>query len=181
MYGTEIRGTEIRGTEIRKKGSMRRYVILGSSTAVAAIIATALFLRPSRTIWHGAELATPDHIAPAARSVIHSMMTRHPELVGDLVTRVILLDYDGVARTAGDLYDEPALAKPIVGDELNSALPARFFDLQKDMRDGARRVVEAAARKDGARIAEDFAALTRTCIGCHDLYLHTPGPDVPNR
>lgn len=157
---------------------MKRYAILGSSTAVAIIVATALFLRPSRTIWRGAELAAPDHIPAAARAVIHTMMTRHRELVGDLVTRVILLDYDGVARTAGDLYDEPALAKPIVGDELNSALPAHFFDLQKDMRDGTRRVVEAAARKDGARVAEDFAALTKTCIGCHDLYLHAPAPDV---
>lgn len=160
---------------------MKRFAIVGSSTAVAIIIATALFLRPSRTIWRGVELATPDHIPPAARSVIHSMMARHRDLVGELVTRVILLDYDGVARTAGELYDEPALAKPIAGDELNAALPVRFFDLQKDMRVGTRRVVEAAARKDRVSLSEDFAALTKTCIACHDLYLHGPPADVPLR
>jgi hypothetical protein len=168
-------------TEPRRKISLTRYAIFGSSTAVAAIIATALFLRPTRTIWRGPEMAAPEHIAPAVRSVIHSMMSRHRELVGDLMANVIVLDYDGAARTAGVPYDEPTLAKPIVGDELNRLLPGHFFDLQRDMREGARRVVEAAARKDGARLAEELAGLTKTCIACHDLYLHAPSPASPAR
>ena len=45
-------------------------------------------------------------------------MQRHGEQFGNLVSRVVVLDYDGAARTAGEIYDEPTLARPLTGDEL---------------------------------------------------------------
>jgi hypothetical protein len=118
-------------------------------------------------------MATPERIAPAARAVIRSKMLRHRSQLGELVLRVIVLDYDGTARAAGEIFDEPALARPVAGDELNALLPERFFQLQADLRSGARLLVAAAARKDGRRLAEEFSSLTKTCIACHDLYLHS--------
>ncbi len=51
-------------------------------------------------------------------------------------------------------------------------LPERFFVLQDALRAQARQVVEAAAHRDSALLAGSFSELTKTCIACHDVYLH---------
>ena len=149
---------------------MKRAIIV-SSTALGCAIALALVLRPSRTIQRGPELAVPEHIPPAMRAVIASKMRRHGEQLPALVSKVVVLDYDGAARTGGEIFDEPGIARPVSGDELNRVLPERFFVLQDALRGGARRIVEAAARRDSAQLAEAFGDLTRTCVSCHDVYL----------
>jgi hypothetical protein len=151
---------------------MKTRLIAATSTMVAGAIVIALLLRPSHSLSPRPELATPEHIAPAARAVIHSRMERHGEQLATLVSRVVVLDYDGAARTAGEIYDEPTLGRPLAGDELNGVLPERFFVLQDDLRAVARRLVTAAARKDSVQLAGELGALTRSCISCHDLYLH---------
>lgn len=50
------------------------------------------------------------------------------------------------------------LARPTAGDELNAALPERFFQSQDAMRAVARQLVETAARRDRPRLSESFAA-----------------------
>jgi hypothetical protein len=84
---------------------------------------------------------------------------------------VVVLDYDGVARAAGEIFDEPEIARPVSGDELNGLLPERFFVLQDALRSGARGIVEAAAQRDSHRLADSFGELTKTCVSCHDVYL----------
>lgn len=150
---------------------MKKPFVIASSTLVAGAIALLLFLRPTRSISPGPELATPQRIPPAAGSVIRTKMRRHGEQMTTLVSHVIVLDYDGTARAAGEIFDEPALARPIAGDELNGLLPARFFDLQDAMRAQARAMVDAAAQRNSKAVAESFGALARSCIGCHDAYL----------
>lgn len=150
---------------------MKKQILLASSTLAAAAVAVALILRPARSIRPGAELATPERIPPAARAVIRSKMRRHAEQLPVLLSRAVVLDYDGVASTAGEIFDEPQLARPVRGDELNGLLPERFFVLQGTLRAEARQVVEAAARKDSAALGGALADLTKTCISCHDLYL----------
>ncbi|HEY4183516.1 MAG TPA: cytochrome c [Polyangia bacterium] len=149
---------------------MRNKLLFASST-VAIAIALALLLRPARSIRQEPQLATPERIPPAARAVIASKMRHHAEQLPTLVSRTVVLDYDGVARVAGEIFDEPRLARPLTGDELNGLLPERFFALQDELHAGARRVVEAAARHDSQRMAVAFGALTQTCIACHDVYL----------
>ena len=82
------------------------------------------------------------------RAVIGSKMRRHAEQLPALVSKVVVLDYDGAAKAAGEIFDEPQLARPVSGDELNGLLPERFFVLQDALRSGARRIVEAAAQRD---------------------------------
>jgi hypothetical protein len=164
------------GMGLAQSFSMKRHIVIASSTLIAGAIAVAIFLRPSRSIHPGPELAVPERIAPAARAVIRSKMHRHAEQLSDLVSRVAVLDYDGVARGAGAIFDEPALARPLTGDELNGLLPERFFVLQDALRTHARQVVDAAARRDSVRLADAFGELTKTCVSCHDVYLRG---DVP--
>jgi hypothetical protein len=161
-----------------ESGVMKNKLVVATSTLVAGAITMALVLRPTRSIFPRPELGTPEHIPAAARAVIRSRMQRHGEQLGALVSRVVVLDFDAAARTAGEIYDEPWLARPLTGDELNGVLPARFFVLQEDLRTEARRFVTAAARRDSGQLAEELGALTKTCIACHDLYLHG-GPDSP--
>jgi hypothetical protein len=150
---------------------MKTRAIIASSTVVGVIVALALLLRPSRTITRGPELPVPARIPPAMREVIASKMRRHAEQLPALVSKVVVLDYDGAARAAGEIFDEPGIARPVAGDELNTLLPERFFVLQDGLRSGARQVVEAAAERNGARLSEAFANLTKTCVSCHDVYL----------
>jgi hypothetical protein len=153
------------------KRMLKHSFVLGTSTLVAGAIAVALILRPSGSIRHGPELAVPDRIPPAARAVIRSKMRRHAEQLPALVSHVVALDYDGAARIAGEIFDEPELARPITGDELNALLPERFFTLQAALRNGARQVVEAAAQRDNVKLGEAFNTLTGTCVACHNVYL----------
>lgn len=150
---------------------MKTRTIVASSTVLGCAIAVGLILRPSHTIPHGPELAVPERIPPAMRAVIASKMRRHAEQLPALVSSVVVLDYDSVARKAGEIFDEPELARPVTGDELNGLLPERFFVLQETLRTGARRVVEAAAQRDSGRLAEALGELTKTCVSCHDVYL----------
>jgi hypothetical protein len=148
------------------------HFVIGSSTLVAGAIAVALLLRPSHSIKPGPELAAPERLSPMIRGVVHSKMTRHGEQLTELVSRVVLLDYDGIARVAGAIYDEPSLARPTAGDQLNGALPERFFAYQDALRTEAKALVEIAARHDRVRLADSFTAVTKTCLQCHDLYLY---------
>jgi hypothetical protein len=151
---------------------MKNHLVIATSTLVAGAIAIALLLRPTRSIPPGPEMGTPGHISPAARAIIRSKMQRHREQLGALLSQMVVLDYDGSARTAGEIFDEPALARPITGDELNGALPERFFVLQDRLRADARQVVAAAARRDRVGFGQAFGALAGSCIACHDVYLH---------
>lgn len=150
---------------------MKTGTLVLSSGLVAAAVAGALFLRPSRTLYRGPEMGPPARIPAAARAVIATKMGRHGQQLSALLMSVLVLDDDGVARIAGEIFDEPQLARPIAGDELNGLLPERFFQLQDALRAQAREVAAIAARHDRARLPESFAQLTKTCVGCHALYL----------
>jgi len=169
---SDRRASAVAGTPLAPLKVVKNHLVIATSTLVAGALAVALILRPSRSLSPGPELGAPEHISPAARAIIRSKMQRHREQLGGLLSRVVALDYDGAARSAGEIFDEPALARPVTGDELNGVLPARFFVLQDALRAQARQMVEAAARRDSARFGQAFGALTGTCIACHDTYLH---------
>jgi hypothetical protein len=150
---------------------MRRNHFFGLAVLVAAVIGALVFLRPTRS---GREhLPEAARIPPAAREVLRGRMQRHADLMRSLVSNVILLDDDAAARAAGAIYDEPTLARPLAGDELNGLLPERFFVLQDDLKSRARALVEVLARHDRRAVAAQLGALTTSCVECHDAYLHS--------
>jgi hypothetical protein len=140
--------------------------------AVAVLAGLALFLKPRQL---GRELAAPGSIPPAALAVLKTKMTHHEAQMTGLLRQVLLLDDDGVARAAGEIFDEPELARPLLGDELNALLPERFFTLQGEVREHARRLAAASARHDRAAVPDEFAALSKACVGCHETYLYETG------
>ena len=150
---------------------MKHRHIIATTTAVAGAIALALLFMPKRSIGPDARLATPQSIPESVRAVIRSKMHRHAAQMTALVSSVAVLNYDGAARTAGEIFDEPTLARPITGDELNGMLPETFFQLQDALRAQAKDIVQAAARQDNRQLGETFAALTKGCISCHEVYL----------
>lgn len=165
------------GTGIAFALSVTKKLTIVGSGILALVVGALIFLRPKAT---GPErLAAPDSLPPAARQILRSKMARHGAQMQALVANVILLNDDGVARTAGAIFDEPALGRPVTGDELNGLLPERFFLLQDDVRARARRLVTASAHHDRAAIADEFAGLARSCVTCHQVYLL--GDDAPVR
>jgi hypothetical protein len=150
---------------------------LVGSAVLAAAVGAALFLRPKPIARE--TLAEPASIPPAARQVLRTKMGRHDVQMRALFSRVVLLDDDGIARAAGEIFDEPSLSRPVVGDELNGLLPERFFVLQDALRASAKRLVIASERHDRNAVADEFATLARSCVACHDVYLHDSGPSRP--
>ena len=151
---------------------MHNKIIVVSSTLLGALVAVAIFLRPTYSIRRGPELAAPERIPIEAQAALASKMRRHAEQLPELVSRAVVLDYDGVARAAGAIFDEPMLARPLGGDELNAVLPERFFVLQDQLQGAAHAAVDAAARHDPHAIGEAAANLTRICVDCHAVYLN---------
>jgi hypothetical protein len=152
------------------------HVVTGASTLIAVALALVLFLRPSHRIAPGPELAAPERLSAAARALLRDKMQRHGSQLTTLVSQGLVLDYDGAARTAGAIFDEPLLPRSVNEGGQGIALPEQFFVLQDALRGQARRVVAAASVRDAGAFAGAFGELTRGCIACHDLYLHGVAP-----
>ena len=158
---------------------MTKTVTIAGSVVLATAIGVGLFLRPRPT---GVErLAEPASIPAIARQALRAKMARHEVQMRTLVSRVVMLDDDGIARAAGEIFDEPALARPIAGDELNGLLPARFFVLQDELKERSRRLVATSTSRDHAAMADEFAALAKSCVTCHEIYLHGDTPAAEAR
>ena len=148
---------------------------LAGSLVLATVVGGAVLLRPRPVAQE--QLPPSTTMPPAARQVIRTKMVRHEAQMKALLSKVVLLDDDGVARVAGEIFDEPALARPIAGDELNGLIPERFFVLQDDLRARARKLVIASGRHDREAVAEEFAGLAKGCVGCHQTFVGGPvGP-----
>jgi hypothetical protein len=137
---------------------------------LAAVIGLAVLLRPKPIARE--ELPASASIPPAVRQIVRTKMARHDAQMRTLLSRVVLLDDDGVARAAGEVFDEPSLARPVAGDELNGLLPERFFQLQDELKQRARRLVIASQKRDHDAIADEFGSLAKICVSCHQVFLH---------
>lgn len=119
-----------------------------------------------------------DHIPDLARSLIRERMHLHGDDMNDLLWAVLFLDYDSMKAISDDLAASPKFARPLSNDELNASIPARFFDLQDQLQEGAKRLAEASAKKDGDGVAVAFADISQTCVRCHSLYLDEPKTEL---
>ena len=156
---------------------MKSKAIVGA-LALAIAVGVALFLKPTRVARD--ELRDPGAIPPAALTALKAKMGHHDVQMRTLLERVLMLDDDGVARAAGAIFDEPALARPLLGDELNALLPDRFFALQDELRRHARELVIASGKHDRGAVADQFGALSKSCVSCHEVYLFETGQPAPH-
>lgn len=163
------------GASDRLIGLASRNRIAGSSVAVVGIgvvVALAMLLRPSSI--HEPALPAPTHLDPEVREALKATMHRHGLDMRELMVRVLVLDGDGVARLAGQVFDDAQWPSTKPGGSpvaWSAALPPRFFALHDQLKQEARSVVMAVARHDATGMADHFGALTKTCVLCHQAYL----------
>lgn len=121
-------------------------------------------------------LEAPSYLSPIARQLLKRRMARHGHDMLTLVQSVLLLDHATTQRLASEFAAEPRLTRPIAGgeDDLNAALPERFFVLQDELRSRALSLAEAAKKTDDAALASRLGELTQTCVSCHSTYLEPP-------
>jgi len=154
------------------------------SLALIAVMSTATFggepakqpvkAQKPPTVKKGLE--APSYLSPIARQLLKRRMARHGHDMLTLVQSVLLLDHATTQRLASEFAAEPRLTRPIAGgeDDLNAALPERFFVLQDELRSRALSLAEAAKKTDDAALASRLGELTQTCVSCHSTYLEPP-------
>ncbi len=118
-------------------------------------------------------LPTPDYLSDTARALLRKKMDRHGLDARELMYGVVLLRYDLAQAAAQRIASEPRLARPEPGseDDLNTALPERFFLLQDEARMRAQVVMTAAGKREDKALAESYGLLVQTCVACHSTYL----------
>lgn len=126
-------------------------------------------------------LETPSYLSPIARQLLKQRMARHGGDTLALVQAVLFLDHETTQRLAAELAAEPRLTRPIAGgaDDINAALPERFFVLQDELRSRALDLAQAARGPDHEKLAARLGELTQTCVSCHSAYLEPPRPPAP--
>jgi len=123
-------------------------------------------------------LATPDYMPKLARELLRKRMERHGRDQSRLVLAVTLLQRDVVKSIAGDIATEPRIVRPLAEgrDDLNAALPERFFVLQDALRLRAKDLAAAASTKDDVGLAKSFGQMVEICVSCHSVYLDPEAP-----
>ncbi len=142
--------------------------LLGAEPAAAPSVTKK---KPAPTVKKSLE--APAYLSPLARQLLKTRMQRHGADTLALLQAVLLLDHPTTQRLATELAAEPRLTRPIAGgeDDLNAALPERFFVLQDELRSRALDLAEASKQPDNTKLSERLGELTRTCVSCHATYL----------
>lgn len=125
-------------------------------------------------------LETPSYLSPIARQLLKQRMQRHGGDMLALLQSVLFLDHETTQRLAAEIAAEPRLTRPIAGgaDDINAALPERFFVLQDELKSRAVDLAQAARGSDDEQLAARLGEVTQTCVGCHSAYLR---PEAPQR
>jgi cytochrome c553 len=120
-------------------------------------------------------LAVPDHVTADTRAQLAARMSRHADVMSNLVRAVVLLDRPTIRVLASRIADEEVIAQ---GDRsmperppLN--VPPEFVAEQTALATAARQLAAVAVdRGDDQLLAQRFAEVTTTCVRCHSVYLH---------
>lgn len=126
-------------------------------------------------------LEAPAYLSPLARQLLKQRMHRHGGDMLALVQSVLFLDHATTQRLAGEIAAEPRLTRPIAGgaDDVNAALPERFFVLQDELRSRALDLSAASQKPGSPELALRLGELTQTCVSCHTTYLEPQAPPAP--
>jgi cytochrome c553 len=112
-------------------------------------------------------------LSELARQLLRRRMERHGRDLNQLASAVVLLKRDVVAANAQAIVSEPRIVRPLpdARDELNSALPERFFVLQDELRERAKALADTTRAADDKALAESYGRMITTCVACHALFL----------
>jgi cytochrome c556 len=129
-----------------------------------------------RAISAPTRLGPPAALPDEARLVLKNIMGAHAQEMASLVSAIMTLHYDRIRSGAESVAADASLARPLTGDatELNSLLPAAFFDRQDDLRNEARQLAAAAQQLSALGVASAYGRLSETCVRCHAVYRGNP-------
>jgi len=117
-------------------------------------------------------LLPPEQLSGAARSILKSRMASHARDMGDLMSAIMVLQYESIRTGATRIVEDASLSRPLSDDatELNSALPEKFFLYQDQLRLEARTLAEAAGGQRAFDVADSYGRLSQVCVRCHATY-----------
>ena len=127
-------------------------------------------------------LAEPENLSASTRAEVRGRMARHGNTMSNLVTAVVLLDRPTIVTLALRIADEEVVARSEAATTKGweARLPRGFFIEQDALRGAARELAAAATHGDADNVTADrFAAVARTCVACHSLYLHGRADSAP--
>ena len=152
-------------------GAMHRRALVTVVVLLSSVAGAAAAPKPPAPVQR---LPAPEHVDAKTRQEIKARMGQHATTMQNLVKAVVLLDRPTVRVMASRIADEEVVARTSVkGDKQAPTLPAKFFAEQDALAAAARQLAAAAVDSgDDKTLAEHFATLTKTCIGCHSAYLH---------
>lgn len=156
---------------------MRRHALTLVVLLAAGGIAAAAPGKKTATGEPAPTAATGRPLPAAARELLRAKMRNHSVDANLLLRSVLLLDRAEAARLADGIAAETSLARPLAGDgdQLNSLVPARFFDLQDRSRQETRALAGAARSGDDAQLGRAFARVVESCVACHAEFLEAGG------
>jgi len=140
---------------------------------VAALLVVGLPPISAKDRAKAQHLRKPDRIPPVLASLLEARMVGHGDDLEWLLANVLMLNRENVEIWATGLAKTPLIARPTGADNdtLNAQLPARFFDLQDDLKKAATDLATAAHGHDDRAMSKAFGRLTETCVACHSVYL----------
>jgi hypothetical protein len=129
-----------------------------------------------RAISAPSRLSPPAHLPDEARLILRNIMGSHSQNMANLVSAIMILNYDQIRNGAEAVASDASLARPLTGDatELNALLPAAFFDKQDQLRSEAHQLAGAAGQQSALAVASSYGRLSETCVGCHAVYRGSP-------
>jgi len=119
-------------------------------------------------------LSAPDHLSATTRAELRARMTRHGNVMSNLVKAVVLLDRPTITNLAQRIADEEVVARSEAdgSKKWESRLPKGFFAEQDALRSAARDLATSAVDKASDSVTADrFATVAHTCVACHSVYL----------
>jgi hypothetical protein len=99
-------------------------------------------------------------------------MKRHAGAATALVQAVVFLDYAAIQTIGRSVSVEELGGECDSGVHCLPGLPRAFFLEQVTFNTVARQLARAAEDRDEGAVSDRFAALVRTCVGCHASYVH---------
>ncbi|HXJ21297.1 MAG TPA: cytochrome c [Polyangia bacterium] len=154
--------------------------------AVSASCATQSASQPPQQAQLAQAIAAPDRpgppepLAPAAKVLLKERMAAHARDMGELVSAIMLLEYDGIAARADKIASDVNLSRPTTSDatQLNAQIPEKFFVRQDDLRAAAHNLADAARSRNPYKVADAYGRVSETCVRCHADFRPTL-PDAP--
>jgi cytochrome c556 len=152
-----------------------RHVAALAVWALAASCASQSVSQPPQQAQLAQAIAAPDRtgppepLSPVARGLLKDRMAAHARDMGELVSAIMLLEYDGIAARADKIAGDVSLSRPTTKDatELNSSIPEKFFVRQDALKAAAHGLADAARGRDPYKVAAAYGQVSETCVRCH--------------